>query len=88
MVDTMMTKHRGRRSQSEGSNDRSTEGKQKEELHRQVSLRRDLTTELDAVAEENREGTTAAATAVPHYPKDSSDKFVSPSGEKDDDCTT
>eukprot|EP00975_Prorocentrum_lima_P032389 6799754-Prorocentrum_lima.AAC.1 len=44
MVDIMMTKHRGRnRSQSEGSNDRATGGNQTEELHRQVSLNRDLT---------------------------------------------
>eukprot|EP00973_Karenia_brevis_P068141 9479253-Karenia_brevis.AAC.1 len=62
----MMIKHRGRsRAQSEGSNDRTTGEKQpKEELHRQVSLKRDLTTELDAVAEDGHKGTTAASSAV------------------------
>eukprot|EP00973_Karenia_brevis_P087197 12088535-Karenia_brevis.AAC.1 len=72
----MMTKHRGRsRAQSEGSNDRNAEEDQpKEELYRQVSLKRDLATELDAVAEEDRKGTTAATTVVPSLLKE----FASP----------
>eukprot|EP00973_Karenia_brevis_P034516 4761070-Karenia_brevis.AAC.1 len=71
-----MAKHRGRScAQSEGSNDRNASEEQpKEELHRQVSLKRDLTTELDAVAEEDRKGTTAASTVVPYF----SGGFASP----------
>eukprot|EP00973_Karenia_brevis_P004855 668355-Karenia_brevis.AAC.1 len=73
----MMTKHRGRsRAQSEGSNDRPTGEKQpREELYRQVSKSRDLTTELDAVAEDDHKGTTPASSAVPYYPKELLDKF-------------
>eukprot|EP00973_Karenia_brevis_P073617 10228197-Karenia_brevis.AAC.1 len=53
-MDTMMEKYRARgRSQSEGSGDR-TVSEPREEFQRSVSLSRDLTTELDAVAEEDR----------------------------------
>eukprot|EP00973_Karenia_brevis_P051279 7123094-Karenia_brevis.AAC.1 len=54
MIDTMMDKYRIRsRAQSEGSGDR-TVSEPPEEFQRSVSLSRDLTTELDAVAEEDR----------------------------------
>eukprot|EP00973_Karenia_brevis_P069326 9639609-Karenia_brevis.AAC.1 len=68
MIDAMMAKHRGRsRSQSEGSGDRSV-SEPREELQRPVSLSRDLTTELDAVAEEDRKGANTASSVVPFYP--------------------
>eukprot|EP00973_Karenia_brevis_P032731 4518249-Karenia_brevis.AAC.1 len=54
MIDTMMERYRGRgHSQSEGSGDR-TVSEPRQEFQRSVSLSRDLTTELDAVAEEDR----------------------------------
>eukprot|EP00973_Karenia_brevis_P053285 7407396-Karenia_brevis.AAC.1 len=54
MIYTIMEKYRVRsRAQSEGSGDR-TASEPREEFQRSVSLSRDLTTELDAVAEEDR----------------------------------
>eukprot|EP00973_Karenia_brevis_P034206 4718034-Karenia_brevis.AAC.1 len=54
MINTMMEKYRARsRSQSEGSADRTVFEPQGD-FQRSVSLSRDLTSELDAVAEEDR----------------------------------
>eukprot|EP00973_Karenia_brevis_P074103 10298513-Karenia_brevis.AAC.1 len=53
MVDTMMEKYRARGlSQSEGSGDRTASEPRDDQ--RSVQLSRDLTSELDAVAEEDR----------------------------------
>eukprot|EP00973_Karenia_brevis_P058390 8131526-Karenia_brevis.AAC.1 len=60
----------------------------REELHRQVSLKRDLTTELDAVAEDCHKGTAAASSAVPYYPQELLDKFVNDDGNEEEDLTT
>eukprot|EP00973_Karenia_brevis_P062079 8633779-Karenia_brevis.AAC.1 len=81
------------RSQSEGSADR-TVSEQQGDFQRSVSLSRELTSELDAVAEEDRtivpkpkskgaKGGTAASSTVPHYPKELLDKIVDPDDNYD-----
>eukprot|EP00973_Karenia_brevis_P072621 10087875-Karenia_brevis.AAC.1 len=82
-----MEKYRARsRSQSEGISERSV-SEPREKPRRSVTLSRDLTSELDAVAEdEDRKGVTVEPSIVPHSPKELLDTFADPAD--DDDNTT
>eukprot|EP00973_Karenia_brevis_P046897 6507128-Karenia_brevis.AAC.1 len=85
MMHTMMEKYRQRtRAQLEESGDRS-ESESRDETRRPSSLSRNLTTELDAVAEENQDGTTTKSQVV-HYSDELLNKF-GPQGDDDDNTT-